>query len=106
MILDCIIRKKFHIYCPGCGGTRAIMQLLQLHIFKSIFYNPIPLCLIICVFLIFCSKRLEKISNNQLLYIKIRLKYEKMFFVIIFLNCIIKNFALIILRIDLLGNFK
>ena len=28
-------------YCPGCGGTRAVISLLNGHFFKCICYHPI-----------------------------------------------------------------
>lgn len=35
----CSFKTKFHIYCPGCGGTRALKALLQFHPIKS-FVKP------------------------------------------------------------------
>lgn len=31
------------LYCPACGGTRALTALLQLQPLKSLYYNPIVL---------------------------------------------------------------
>lgn len=37
----CGMKYLFHLYCPGCGGTRAIDMLLHGRIFQSLMYHPI-----------------------------------------------------------------
>lgn len=36
----CGLRELFGIYCPGCGGTRALIALFQGHFFRSLICNP------------------------------------------------------------------
>lgn len=38
--MPCVIHDVLHIYCPGCGGTRAIISLLQGRVLESVYYNP------------------------------------------------------------------
>ncbi len=33
---------ELHLYCFGCGGTRAVTALLHGNILKSLHYNPLP----------------------------------------------------------------
>lgn len=37
----CLIHKWTGYYCPGCGGTRAVRELLAGHIITSFFYHPV-----------------------------------------------------------------
>ncbi len=37
---ECIFWKNYHIYCPGCGGTRAVTAMLHGNLLKSFFYHP------------------------------------------------------------------
>lgn len=37
----CIWYERFHIYCPGCGGTRAVKALLRGDILMSLWYHPL-----------------------------------------------------------------
>ena len=37
----CVIHKWTGYYCPGCGGTRAVRELLKGHIIASFFYHPV-----------------------------------------------------------------
>ena len=36
----CVFKRVTGIYCPGCGGTRALKALLSGDIAASIFYHP------------------------------------------------------------------
>ena len=37
----CAFLETTHLYCPGCGGTRAAEALIQLDLLSSIKYNAI-----------------------------------------------------------------
>lgn len=37
----CVFSALLGIYCPGCGGTRALKALLQGRLFLSIWYHPL-----------------------------------------------------------------
>lgn len=38
-IFNCVSYKFFHLYCPLCGGTRAIFALLELDFICALRYN-------------------------------------------------------------------
>ena len=37
---DCFLNDVLHLYCPLCGGTRAVLALLRLDIPTAFCYNP------------------------------------------------------------------
>lgn len=39
--LPCLLYASTGIYCPGCGGTRAIKALLQGRFLLSLWYHPL-----------------------------------------------------------------
>lgn len=39
----CVYYACLHIYCPGCGGTRAVEALLHGRILESVWYHPVVL---------------------------------------------------------------
>lgn len=38
--LPCAFHELFHLYCPGCGGTRAMFDLLKGQVLESLYHNP------------------------------------------------------------------
>ncbi len=37
----CVMYKYLGLYCPGCGGTRALISLLHGRILRSLWYHPL-----------------------------------------------------------------
>lgn len=44
---QCVFSSWFRIYCPGCGGTRAVEALLHGHVLESVWYHPLVLYTVI-----------------------------------------------------------
>jgi hypothetical protein len=38
--VPCFFQTFFGIYCPGCGGTRAVEALLHAHFLRAVWYHP------------------------------------------------------------------
>ena len=100
----CFIKEALHIYCPGCGGTRALILLLTLHPLKSFFiYPPLTIGALILFELdlrmLLCAVREnEKYMQNY--------SYRRFYILAlaIILNFLIKNFYLLVFEIDLIGD--
>ena len=39
----CVFHNVTGVYCPGCGGTRATLELLHGHFLRSLWYHPLVL---------------------------------------------------------------
>lgn len=91
-IFNCWIYEKFGIYCPGCGCTRALVNLFQGNIIKSLYYNPTVLYAIIVLSIYLVGNTIAKVLKKDSRYI---LKYTPiLIYVGIFIligTCIIKN---------------
>lgn len=40
-VRPCLFDTFLRIYCPGCGGTRAVSALFHGHFLKSLWYHPL-----------------------------------------------------------------
>lgn len=43
----CVFSRATHLYCPGCGGTRAVRALLRGDLLTSLRSNPIVLWMLV-----------------------------------------------------------
>lgn len=91
----CIIYNVFHIPCPGCGCTRAVIELLKGNVIQSINYNPLPIIIgIVCVILLIwkCKDIIEQ-KNTLKKFIEINKN-------IILLICIVITIIIWIININ------
>lgn len=101
----CIIRKKYHIYCPGCGGTRAAEALFRLHPVQSLKYNPVVILLIVVAICITLIHIIESKQNGEKLY-NARMAIYISFLIIWFVLSTVRNILLLYYGIDVLGDFS
>lgn len=99
----CMFRTITKIYCPGCGGTRAVYLLLTGHPILSFLYHPIVLYTVFA----FCYIGVRFLTDALFPPVKrkpFRLTPVWLWIAlaIILLNWGIKNFFLIALHINLL----
>ena len=96
-IFNCWIYENFGIYCPGCGCTRALVNLFQGNIIKSLYYNPTVLYAVIVLIIYLVGNTIAKVLKKDSKYI---LKYTPiLIYVGIFIlisTCIVKNLLKII----------
>ena len=114
----CPIKKIFHVYCPGCGGSRALAALLHLQVRQSLYYNPSILLLVFCAALFADAFLLEKrIASKRftssgarfrdLSGLFLRVRQGIIFFFLAFYigYGIYRDYMLLVRHVDLLGDF-
>jgi hypothetical protein len=98
--VPCIIHMITGLYCPGCGGTRAVSALAHGHLLKSIWYHPI-------VVYSFCIYTAYMLTHTLALFlpgikgIRYRNIYLYAALVIVVVNCVVKNVLLLVFGIEL-----
>lgn len=105
LLLPCLVNSTFGIYCPGCGGTRAVSALMHGNFVTSFVCHPLVIYTAIVGGWFLISQTIERLSGHQ---IKIGMKYHDIYIWtalgIVIINFIIKNLLLIVWHIDLLGS--
>lgn len=90
-IPECIIYKNLHIYCPGCGCTRAFIAMMKGNFLESIYQNSTVLYTTIITLIYIGSQTISRITKIE----KIAIKYTPLFLYsgigMLIFNCILKN---------------
>lgn len=93
----CMFFRVLHLYCPGCGGTRSVMALLNGRPLKSLYYHPVVLYTVILFVLYMLTNTIERLSKEKW---KIGMHYHNWFayvaLIIIVVNCIFRNIMLVV----------
>lgn len=100
---ECLFLKTFHLYCPGCGGTRSLKALINFDIISSFRYNAcLPLAVIIYIY--YNVRYIVAIVRKNEAYFEkekyVLLKYYSVFVIV---NFILRNILLVAFKIDLIG---
>lgn len=92
LIPPCMIHEFFGIYCPGCGGTRAVRYLIDGQILKSLYCHPL---VGYCTFLggwFMISNTAERLTKGKLrIGMKVRPVYGIIAVGLIAANCLLHN---------------
>lgn len=104
-MLPCALHDIMHLYCPGCGGTRALFAMLHGHLWQSFCYNPALLLgtLLILYYELGVIVTLVKKNGKCYYYRKGTIVYLYLIFLGVF--TIVRNVLLVACKIDMLGDF-
>lgn len=100
-IYRCSFNRITGLYCPGCGGTRAVVYFFEGNIIKSFIYHPfVPYCMIF--YIVFMLKGAwAYLFNDDKGYMKFRMCYVYLGITVLLVQFVIKNFLLIFCGISL-----
>lgn len=102
LLPECMFHRVTGLYCPGCGGTRAVLAFLRGNFVASFCYHPlVPYTAVLCVYGILYFL-FQKIRHK-----KTPLHHRKFWWlwgalILLFGNFIFKNAILIFFHISLL----
>lgn len=102
----CIMKIFFHLYCPGCGCTRAIYVLLRGHVIKAILFNPfIPYVCFWCAYyyIRFCISIIKNKTHGMIL-INLNVIWTGLVILIVFF--ILRNILLVTGIWDYIGDLS
>ncbi len=62
---QCAMYRLTGLYCPGCGGTRAVGAFLRGQLLLSLYYHPVVLYLALLLAWFLISHTLDRISKGR-----------------------------------------
>ncbi len=103
-VFRCVFHDAFHLYCPGCGGSRSVDALFRLDLVKSFLYYPA--ILYTCGVIAFCDAvMLQAIVKRD---ISITRKIKPIIFIlipiIVMIHFFVRNILLVFFGIDSLND--
>lgn len=99
--VPCVLHRFTGLYCPGCGGTRAVNALLEGHLLQSLWYHPLVLYTVVIFGGFMLTQTLERIPFCHCKGWRFHEWHLYGALVIIVINCILKNVLLIGFQITL-----
>ena len=100
--MPCALRAMTGLYCPGCGGTRALIALMHGQLLKSLYCNAAVPYTILFAAVYMISHTLKHITRGRVRGIHYRNRYCYVGLVLLVGNCIWKNYMLLSCHIILL----
>lgn len=99
----CGLKTFFHLYCPGCGGTRALEQLLNFRLVESFLSNPLVLFMAVTLIYYWLKTLILLMVKHGDARFRIHMGVLWAFLIIMIGFCVIRNFLLLNYGIDYLG---
>ena len=100
--LPCLFQLITGLYCPGCGGTRAVRALLHGNLRMSFQYHPLILYAVLVLTVELISFALSRALKNPRWYLGHETLFVYIAAGIVVVNWIYKNVMLVFFGIDLL----
>ena len=101
--MPCVFHAVTGLYCPGCGGTRAVEALFQGEIVLSFIYHPVVLYGAGVYLWFMVSHTVEFLSGHR---IRIGMRYRNVYLylalLIVIVNIAVKDIALTAFHFDIL----
>ena len=92
--VQCLFKKFFHIFCPGCGLTRAFISILNFKFLESFKYNILAMPLFGFLIIVFILNLYDLLFNKNYLVIFVNKIAQNSFLILImiFISFVINNY--------------
>lgn len=94
-IAGCVMLRVSGLYCPGCGGTRAVVAMLKGDFVHSVLYHPAVLYGTTLFLVYFVSQTLMRITKGKVKGLSMKPLYLYILLAIIGVNFIVRNVLLL-----------
>lgn len=94
LVEPCLLRELTGLYCPGCGGTRALRNMLHGNVIISIIWHPVVIYMFYLAWLYTVSYLVKKVSGGRIENVRVRAWHFFVLVGLLILNFIVKNILL------------
>lgn len=100
----CSIHEILHLYCPGCGGTRAVYEFLNFHWIRSFCTHPLVLFIAVILVEYYIGAIVTLVRNDGKRYYYLRVWFCYAALGIVVLNTVLRNVLLVYFHYDYIGD--
>ena len=97
----CVVYRLFGIYCPGCGGTRAVSALLAGHPLLATWYHPLVTYTVVIFGSFMLSQTLVRLHIGSIRGMRFHEWHLYGAVAIMIVNFVLKNILLLCFHITL-----
>lgn len=90
-ISSCWIWNHWHIYCPGCGGTRAIIALAQGRVLQAFWYHPAVPVIVALGSVYLVSQTLWRLRGRRGWTLHYDFRWPIWLVALFLFNCVVRN---------------
>ncbi|WP_455581024.1 DUF2752 domain-containing protein [Dysosmobacter sp.] len=90
-VSGCWIWTHWHIYCPGCGGTRSVIALAQGHFLQALYYHPAVPVIAVTGSTYFISQTIWRIRGRKGWVLHYHPRWPGMLVGLFVANCALRN---------------
>lgn len=99
--MPCVFLQMLGLYCPGCGGTRAVQALLEGNFLLSLWYHPLVMYTVIVFGGFMLTNTLQKLHVPHVKGWKFHEWHLYVALILTIVNWILKNMLLLGFNITL-----
>ncbi len=103
IFLPCPVHFLTGLYCPGCGGTRAVLYLLRGNIKSSLIHHPAVLYMAISGAVFMGSQTISRITWGRTWAMRIRAVHIYILAGLYIFNFLWKNIALLMFHVRIIA---
>jgi Protein of unknown function (DUF2752) len=90
---SCPVYTMLHLYCPGCGGTRALAALLQGQFAQAVHFNPVFVGLLPFLLVFLALSYWRAIYSDKFQWPAISDSWLKLLLALIFVFTVVRNLS-------------
>ena len=100
-ISSCWIWKHLHLYCPGCGGTRALIALFHGRFLRALWYHPAFALGVVWWIVYMVSQTIWRLRGHKGWVLRYSDRWPIGLVLVAGINCVVRNLLLVTLGIGM-----
>lgn len=100
-ISSCWLWKHLHLYCPGCGGTRALIALFHGRFLRALWYHPAFALGVVWWIVYMVSQTIWRLRGHKGWVLRYSDRWLIGLVLVAGINCVVRNLLLVTLGIGM-----